>query len=123
MVIRTMLLTSVLALASAAASAAGMEGMQGMDHSMHDMHAGHAMQMQSEQAPAVKATGVVKSVDLAKGKVTIAHDPIPALKWPAMTMRFTFRDAKLVEGLKAGDRVNYTFTQEGNLSVLKSIAR
>lgn len=123
MMIRTMLLTSVIALASAATSAAGMEGMQGMDHSMHDMHAGHAMQMPAEQAPVVKATGVVKKVDLAAGKVTITHDPIPELKWPAMTMRFTFRDAKMVEGLKAGDRVNFTFTQEGKLSVLQSISR
>ena len=36
---------------------------------------------------------------------------------------FTFKDPKLVEGLKAGDKIHFTFTQEGQLSVLQSIER
>ncbi len=70
---------------------------------------------------AVQAVGVVKAIDAANGKVTIEHEPIAALQWPAMTMRFTFKDLKLVEGLKAGDKIHFTFTQEGQLSVLQSI--
>ena len=69
----------------------------------------------------VQAVGVVKAIDAANGKVTIEHEPIAALQWPAMTMRFTFKDPKLVEGLKAGDKIHFTFTQEGQLSVLQSI--
>jgi Cu(I)/Ag(I) efflux system protein CusF len=32
--------------------------------------------------------GVIKAVDIKAGTVVIAHGPIPALKWPAMTMKF-----------------------------------
>jgi Cu(I)/Ag(I) efflux system protein CusF len=32
--------------------------------------------------------GRVNSVDVAAGKVNIAHDPITELKWPRMTMDF-----------------------------------
>ncbi|WP_297607808.1 copper-binding protein [uncultured Sutterella sp.] len=113
----------VLAVLSASVYAAGgsMNGMAGMDHS------GHMGMMQGESTQtaqhAVAAKGVVKSVDLKAGKVTISHEPIPELKWPAMTMRFTFRDPKLVEGVKAGDKVNFTFLQEGTLSVLQTLSR
>ncbi|WP_410103596.1 copper-binding protein [Sutterella wadsworthensis] len=94
--------------------------MSGHDH--HMMMGDHSMHM-AAQSPAVQAVGVVKAVDAASGKVTIEHEPIAALQWPAMTMRFTFKDPKLVEGLKAGDKIHFTFTQEGQLSVLQSIER
>src|SRR5207244_8275707 len=35
-----------------------------------------------------KATGVVKAIDPSKGTVTLAHEPVKSLKWPAMTMGF-----------------------------------
>ena len=91
-------------------------------HEHHMMTGDHSMHM-AAQSPAVQAVGVVKAVDAANGKVTIEHEPIAALQWPAMTMRFTFKDPKLVEGLKAGDKIHFTFTQEGQLSVLQSIER
>ena len=106
--------------ASLYAAEGGMNGMAGMDHSGH-------MGMHHESAAAahaaVAAKGVVKAVDLKAGTVTLTHEPIPELKWPAMTMRFTFRDPKLVDGLQAGDKVSFTFVQEGTLSVLQSISR
>jgi Cu(I)/Ag(I) efflux system protein CusF len=40
-----------------------------------------------------KAVGTVKKVDQAAGRVTLAHEPIPSLKWPAMTMGFGVKDA------------------------------
>ena len=91
-------------------------------HEHHMMAGDHSMHM-AAQSPAVQAVGVVKAIDAANGKVTIEHEPIAALQWPAMTMRFTFKDPKLVEGLKAGDKIHFTFTQEGQLSVLQSIER
>ena len=45
------------------------------------------------------ATGVVKSVDRAKSTVTLAHDPVKSLNWPAMTMPFTVTDKALLEKL------------------------
>ena len=58
----------------------------------------------------VPATGTVKSVDAAAGKAVIAHDPIPALKWPAMTMDFRLADKTLAGKVKAGDKVKFTLT-------------
>lgn len=75
----------------------------------------------AEQSPTVSATGVVKSVDMESKKVTIEHGPIPALNWPAMTMRFTITPQTQLNGIKAGDNVAFTFIQQGNLSLLQDI--
>lgn len=64
------------------------------------------------------ATGVVKVIDGAKGTITIAHDPITAKKWPAMTM--TFKLNKSVLGnVKAGQRIKFCFEGEGSYTVTK----
>ena len=55
----------------------------------------------------ITATGTVKSVDAAAGKLVIAHDPIPALKWPAMTMDFRLADKAMAGKVKAGDKVKF----------------
>ena len=68
-----------------------------------------------------KATGVVKSVDAKNNTVTLAHDPVASLKWPAMTMAFKADDPKLVQGLTAGQKVDFEFTQRGKDYVLTSI--
>ena len=76
----------------------------------------------AQQTPAISATGEVKSIDMESKKVTIAHDAIPAVNWPPMTMRFTFVQAdETILALKAGSHVNFTFVQQGNISLLKSI--
>ncbi|KAK0348055.1 hypothetical protein LTR94_038732, partial [Friedmanniomyces endolithicus] len=54
-----------------------------------------------------KATGKVTAVDA--GSVTIAHEAIPAIKWPAMTMTFK-ADPKLLSGIAAGDKVAFDLT-------------
>ena len=55
----------------------------------------------------IPATGTVKSVDAAAGKLVIAHDPIPALKWPAMVMDFRLADKAMADKVKAGDQVKF----------------
>jgi len=56
----------------------------------------------------VQGTGVVKSVDAAAGKLTISHDPIKAISWPAMTMGFKVADPKILAGLSAGKKIQFT---------------
>ena len=51
--------------------------------------------------------GTVKTVAPALGVVTLTHDPIPALHWPAMTMSFKLRDAQSAQNLKPGDAVTF----------------
>lgn len=43
--------------------------------------------------------------------ITITHDPVPALKWSAMTMDFTITTAQKA-GLKTGERVMFSFTMD-----------
>lgn len=75
----------------------------------------------AQQTPAISATGEVKSIDMESKKVTIAHDAIPAVNWPPMTMRFTFTPQTPLNDIKVGSKVAFTFIQQGNLSLLQDI--
>ena len=86
---KTVLLPLLAALAYGAPAAA-------QDHAHHA--AGH-------QAVAVEAVGVVRAVDTKSGAITLAHEAVPALGWPAMTMSFKVASAAVLGGVKVGDRV------------------
>ena len=66
-------------------------------------------------------TGVVKSVDTATGSITLAHEPIKSLNWPAMTMAFKVKDKGLLDKTKPGDKVQFTVVQSGKDYVVTSI--
>ena len=68
-----------------------------------------------------KGTGVVRKSDIASGKVTIAHDPVKSMEWPSMTMSFTAKDKKLLEGIKPGAKVEFEFVQQGSKYTITSI--
>jgi Cu(I)/Ag(I) efflux system protein CusF len=51
-------------------------------------------------------TGVVNAVDAKAGTVTLDHQPIPAISWPAMTMTFKASPA-IVASVKPGDKVAF----------------
>ncbi|WP_168077123.1 MULTISPECIES: copper-binding protein [unclassified Caulobacter] len=89
--------TATLALAGQPAAAQ----MAGMDD--HAGHAGHA----AEASAAVEAVGVVRAIDAKAAKVTLAHEAIPALKWPPMTMAFKVADPALLKGLSVGTKVRF----------------
>ena len=72
-------------------------------------------------AAKAQATGVVKSVNAEKGTLTIAHEPIPSLQWPAMTMNFKASDAKLLGQAKPGAKIAFEFEQRGKDYVITSI--
>jgi len=70
----------------------------------------------------ISATGIVKDVDLHNKKITIAHDAITAIGWPAMTMRFTFTTQDDgITALKPDNKVKFSFVQQGNISLLQNI--
>lgn len=70
------------------------------------------MAMPAEAKPA-KSTGTVVAIDKAAGKITLKHEPIPEVDWPAMTMAF---DAKpgVLESVAVGDKVAFDVTIKGN---------
>ncbi|KFC08974.1 CusF family cation efflux system protein [Trabulsiella guamensis ATCC 49490] len=95
-------------------------GLQAAEHQHDNMNMDMTNDSAAEQV--VQGTGVVKSIDYDTKKVTIAHEAIPAIGWPAMTMRFTFTDAdSYIRNVKPGSHVNFSFVQQGNISLLKSI--
>ena len=89
-----------LALAALAASTASAAAA----HPDHDEHAGHAA---APAAGSVEGVGVVKKIDAKAGSVTIAHDPIKALNWPAMTMPFKVADKAVLGKMKPGAKVHF----------------
>ena len=60
-----------------------------------------------------KASATVTKIDRKAGTVTLAHGPIPALKWPAMTMAFKVKDKQLFEKLAVGRKVHAKLVQDG----------
>ena len=69
------------------------------------------------QAPAtadtVEGAGEVKAIDAKGGSVTLHHGPIPAINWPAMTMKFT-ASPETLKGLKSGQAVTFTLDPATN---------
>ena len=71
------------------------------------------------------ATGMIRSMDLQRGRVTIAHGPVPMMNWPPMTMTFAVPNAAMLRGLTKGARVEFAFEprQRGDAFVIQSIRR
>jgi Cu(I)/Ag(I) efflux system periplasmic protein CusF len=67
--------------------------------------------------PIVK--GLVRRIDLASNRISIKHEAIPNLNMPPMTMSFLVLDPKFLDGLAAGDNINFTADEvDGELSVI-----
>ena len=58
-----------------------------------------------------EAIGSVEGVDAKSGVLTLKHEPIASLKWPAMTMEFTVANPSLLAGLKPGTPVTFEFVE------------
>ncbi len=60
------------------------------------------------------ADGEVRRVDRDAQKVTLRHGPLPSLGMPeGMTMVFRVSDPKMLDGLKAGDKVQFKADKVG----------
>ena len=75
-------------------------------------------------APATKpalyqTTGRIEQI--GAGSITLSHQPVAALGWPAMTMSFAVSDPILTRGLKAGDRVRFVFDQPADGPTIRRI--
>jgi Cu(I)/Ag(I) efflux system protein CusF len=91
--------------------------------SMKDMDM-KGMDMKTEKkasAKVHKGTGKVTKVDPAGGSVTIAHEPVSTMNWPAMTMTFKAKDKALLEKIKQGDKVDFEFIQQGKDYVVTAV--
>jgi Cu(I)/Ag(I) efflux system protein CusF len=111
--IATLSLVATLSMSGVALAAEPGDN-KGMD--MKGMHSTMDRQPQaaSRTAATHKATATVTAVDRGQGTVTLAHGPVPSLKWPAMTMRFAVKDKSLFDKLSVGKKVDVELVQQGS---------
>lgn len=87
-------------------------------------HAGMSMQPQTDSqkpAPEYRARG--KVIAIKSTGIALAHEPIPALKWPAMTMEFGIAAPDVVKGIAPGDNVAFRLVQRGNGYVVTQLEK
>jgi Cu(I)/Ag(I) efflux system periplasmic protein CusF len=73
------------------------------------------------QTAADMATGEVRKVDKAAGKITLKHGDIKSLDMPAMTMVFQVRDPALLDKVKPGDKVRFSAESRDGAIVVTAI--
>lgn len=85
------------------------------------------MNMAESAAPAaagpIAGVGTVTAVDAATGTVSLDHEPIAAISWPAMSMKFTAEDPADLQGIAVGDRVSFELKSATETSVVTEIAK
>lgn len=65
--------------------------------------------------------GVIRAIDLVVGTITLQHDPIAALGWPAMTMKFPVHSPDLLKDLAVGQRVHFVLMNQGGKPMVSEI--
>ncbi|HET6912376.1 MAG TPA: copper-binding protein [Rhodanobacteraceae bacterium] len=88
------------------------QGMQGM-------RMGKNMPCANQTA---QGTGVIEAIDTTKGTITIKHQAIASIHWPAMTMTFKADPPDLLKDVKVGEKVNFTLHPNGANSSVTAIA-
>ena len=83
------------------------------DHSMHGSPAA-----KPAAADATMGDAVVKKIDKAGKKVTLAHGALPN-GMPAMTMAYAVKDAALLDGMKEGQKIRFATDPKDSMTVLR----
>ena len=74
----------------------------------------------ASKAKAVKSSGTVTAIDKAAGKITLDHQPIPEVNWPAMTMAFS-AEPEVLGTVEVGDKVAFDATITGNAGEVTAV--
>ena len=67
-----------------------------------------------------QGVGIIKGIDLKQGTITLQHQAIPAIGWPAMTMPF-HATPDVLKQAKVGDKVQFTQHPDGMNSMVSAI--
>lgn len=116
---------TVFALSALALAACGKSGAADPAPASSSMASTSSMHAGST-TPAAKtgdSTGVVKKIDASAGTITLDHQAIPGVGWPAMTMTFKATPPTLLNGIKAGDHVRFSVRVEGDSYDVRAIAK
>ena len=105
-----------LALAGALIATSAMAGAQQVGSSTYATADAH------DARPAdVQGVGVIKAIDAARGTITLQHEAIASIHWPAMTMPFKLASPGLLKHVKVGDKVQFGLRPAGMASTVTSI--
>ena len=74
------------------------------------------------EAKMTKGVGTVTAIDTAVGKITLDHEAIPAVNWPAMKMSFSAK-ADVLKDVAVGDKVDFDLTVTGNAGNVTAISK
>ena len=74
------------------------------------------------QAQEAQASGEVRRVDAAQGRIAIKHGAISALDLPAMTLVYRI-DPALLAGIQVGDTVKFTATRQDGKYVVTKLSK
>lgn len=66
---------------------------------------------ETAKASSHKADGVLKAIDAAAGTVSVSHEPVASLGWPAMTMDFVLANPSLAAKLQPGSPIAFEFVE------------
>ncbi len=83
----------------------------------------HSVYPEKTTEQIINTEGKLISIDKENKKLTINHKAIESIGWPPMTMRFTYEDEKMIDGLSVDDELKFSFSQQGNISLLKSVEK
>ena len=71
----------------------------------------------------ITSVGTVIAVDAEAGTVSLDHEAIAALHWPAMSMQFTAEDPAILQGIAVGDRVSFELKSATETQTIVAIAQ
>jgi Cu(I)/Ag(I) efflux system protein CusF len=99
---------------TSAGSPAGMEDMPMPGNPTVDASAAAApsTDAMAQASKTATAVGTIQSIDTQAGKITLAHGPVAALDWPAMTMAFK-ASPEQIASVKIGQKVQFEFRAQG----------
>lgn len=75
------------------------------------------------QAGPIAGVGTVTAVNAAAGTVSLDHEPIAAISWPAMSMQFRVENPAALQGIAVGDRVSFELRSATETSVITELAK
>jgi Cu(I)/Ag(I) efflux system protein CusF len=110
--------THILTLAAILVLGAAETANSAPDPAMADMKG-----MPASATKTGKGVGVITEIDTKEGTLTIKHQPIPALGWPAMTMGFHARSPAMLNGLKVGQKIAFDANQGAGLPEITAIRK
>lgn len=82
-----------------------------------------AAEAPSAATAAIEGVGVVTAVDPVAGTISLDHEAIAVINWPAMTMQFRAENPAILEGVAVGDRVSFELKSGTETSVITALRR